>query len=145
MRPLGTWASSHKLRYNDFSESTRSRSLEEPTDLETDIYSTIAVLVSKAWELVATCDFRFEFGKLRFPAYEPRDGSCAREMLHRLFEEWFSFQNLLNIGRPFSCIYRKEQPTGLACMEWPHFVAFFQSPKVDTSAGFGTFPRHFHL
>jgi DNA polymerase-4 len=39
-----------KLRYNDFSESTRSRSLEEPTDLETDIYSTISALVNKAWD-----------------------------------------------------------------------------------------------
>ena len=39
-----------KLRYNDFSESTRSRSLEEPTDLETDIYSTISALVKKAWD-----------------------------------------------------------------------------------------------
>lgn len=39
-----------KLRYNDFSESTRSRSLDEPTDIETDLYSTIAALVPKAWE-----------------------------------------------------------------------------------------------
>jgi DNA-directed DNA polymerase III PolC len=38
-------------------------------------------------DLVASCDFRFEFGKLRFPAYEPRDGSCAREMLRRLAVE----------------------------------------------------------
>jgi len=39
-----------KLRYNDFGESMRSRSLEEPTDIETDIYSIIAGLVTKAWE-----------------------------------------------------------------------------------------------
>jgi nucleotidyltransferase/DNA polymerase involved in DNA repair len=39
-----------KLRYNDFIESVRSRSLEEPTDIETDLYSTIASLVTKAWE-----------------------------------------------------------------------------------------------
>jgi DNA-directed DNA polymerase III PolC len=39
-----------KLRYNDFSESTRSRSLEEPTDIETDLYSAISSLVAKAWE-----------------------------------------------------------------------------------------------
>ena len=39
-----------KLRYNDFSESTRSRSLEEPTDIETDLYATISGLVTKAWE-----------------------------------------------------------------------------------------------
>jgi DNA-directed DNA polymerase III PolC len=39
-----------KLRYNDFSESMRSRSLDEPTDIETDLYCGIASLVSKAWE-----------------------------------------------------------------------------------------------
>ena len=39
-----------KLRYNDFSESVRSKSLEEPTDIETDLYSTISSLVTKAWE-----------------------------------------------------------------------------------------------
>ncbi len=39
-----------KLRYNDFDESTGDRSLEEPTDIETDIYSTIATLVKKLWD-----------------------------------------------------------------------------------------------
>ncbi len=39
-----------KLRYNDFDESVRSRSLEEPTDIETDLYSSVAGLVTKAWE-----------------------------------------------------------------------------------------------
>ena len=39
-----------KLRYNDFGESLRSASLEEPTDIETDLYSTIGRLVTKAWE-----------------------------------------------------------------------------------------------
>ena len=39
-----------KLRYNDFTESTGDRSLEEPTDIETDLYSTIAVLVKKLWD-----------------------------------------------------------------------------------------------
>ena len=39
-----------KLRYNDFSESMRNRSLEEPTDIETDLYSIIESLISKAWE-----------------------------------------------------------------------------------------------
>ena len=28
----------------------RSHSLEEPTDIETDLYSSIAALVSKAWD-----------------------------------------------------------------------------------------------
>ena len=39
-----------KLRYNDFSESTRCRSLDEPTDIETDFYAAIAGLVEAAWE-----------------------------------------------------------------------------------------------
>jgi DNA-directed DNA polymerase III PolC len=39
-----------KLRYNDFTESTGERSLDEPTDIETDLYSTIAVLVKKLWD-----------------------------------------------------------------------------------------------
>ncbi len=39
-----------KLRYNDFSETTRSQSLEEPTDIETEFYPTIAALVAKAWD-----------------------------------------------------------------------------------------------
>lgn len=39
-----------KLRYNDFSESVRSQSLEEPTDIETDLYCAISGLVTKAWE-----------------------------------------------------------------------------------------------
>jgi DNA-directed DNA polymerase III PolC len=39
-----------KLRYNDYSESIGDRSLEEPTDIETDLYSPIAVLVKKLWD-----------------------------------------------------------------------------------------------
>jgi DNA polymerase III alpha subunit len=37
-----------------------------------------------AEEIVEACDFRFEFGKLRFPAYRPDDGSGARELLRQL-------------------------------------------------------------
>ena len=44
-----------KLRYNDFTESTGDRSLEEPTDIETDLYSTIAVLVKKRGIDVSAC------------------------------------------------------------------------------------------
>jgi len=39
-----------KLRYNDFSETTRSHSLEEPSDIETEFYPAIAALVAKAWD-----------------------------------------------------------------------------------------------
>ena len=39
-----------RIRYNDFDESTRSQSLDEPTDLETQVYDLIAALLRKAWE-----------------------------------------------------------------------------------------------
>jgi nucleotidyltransferase/DNA polymerase involved in DNA repair len=39
-----------KLRYNDFSETIKSHSLEEPTDIETELYSGIAALVRSAWD-----------------------------------------------------------------------------------------------
>ena len=39
-----------RIRYNDFDESTRSQSLDEPTDLETQVYGLIAALLRKAWE-----------------------------------------------------------------------------------------------
>jgi len=39
-----------RVRYNDFQECLRSRSLDEPTDLETSVYGDIAALLNKAWE-----------------------------------------------------------------------------------------------
>jgi Nucleotidyltransferase/DNA polymerase involved in DNA repair len=39
-----------RLRYNDMEQSRRSESLEEPTDLETDIYGVIDRLVRRAWD-----------------------------------------------------------------------------------------------
>ena len=39
-----------RIRYNDFDESQRSQSLDEPTDLETQVYNLIAALLRKAWE-----------------------------------------------------------------------------------------------
>jgi nucleotidyltransferase/DNA polymerase involved in DNA repair len=38
-----------KLRYRDFTEASRSASLEEPTDLETETYSSLERLVKKGW------------------------------------------------------------------------------------------------
>jgi DNA-directed DNA polymerase III PolC len=40
--------------------------------------------VRLAEELVAECDFQFEFGKLRFPAYQPKEGGSPRDLLRRL-------------------------------------------------------------
>ena len=39
-----------KVRYNDMDEQQASESLEEPTDLETDIYSRTSALLRKAWQ-----------------------------------------------------------------------------------------------
>ncbi|MFZ4778257.1 MAG: DNA polymerase IV, partial [Terrimicrobiaceae bacterium] len=39
-----------RIRYNDFDESVRSQSLDEPTDLETQVYGLIDTLLKKAWE-----------------------------------------------------------------------------------------------
>ncbi len=39
-----------KLRYNDFADVTRSVSLEEPADMEQDVYPLLPALLRKAWE-----------------------------------------------------------------------------------------------
>ncbi|HVV00983.1 MAG TPA: PHP domain-containing protein, partial [Verrucomicrobiae bacterium] len=39
-----------KVRYNDMEEDQAAESLDEPTDLETDIYSNISRLLRKAWK-----------------------------------------------------------------------------------------------
>jgi DNA polymerase-4 len=38
-----------KLRYPDFTETSRGASLEEPTDLETETYALLEMLVKRAW------------------------------------------------------------------------------------------------
>jgi DNA-directed DNA polymerase III PolC len=39
-----------RLRYNDMEQSQRSESLDEPTDLETDVYGLIDRLTRRAWD-----------------------------------------------------------------------------------------------
>jgi DNA-directed DNA polymerase III PolC len=39
-----------RVRYNDFEDCRRSESLEEPTDLETDVYPLLLRLLKKAWQ-----------------------------------------------------------------------------------------------
>ena len=39
-----------KVRYNDMDEQQASESLREPTDIETEIYSTTSALLRKAWQ-----------------------------------------------------------------------------------------------
>ena len=39
-----------RVRYNDFDEYRRSESLNEPTDLESEVYPTLHRLLKKAWQ-----------------------------------------------------------------------------------------------
>ncbi|HXU77135.1 MAG TPA: PHP domain-containing protein, partial [Methylomirabilota bacterium] len=39
-----------KVRYNDMDEDQAAESVAEPTDLETEVYSTLALLLRKAWK-----------------------------------------------------------------------------------------------
>jgi hypothetical protein len=39
-----------RVRYNDFAESSRSRSLDEPTNLETELRGVVSGLLRQAWE-----------------------------------------------------------------------------------------------
>src|SRR5205823_13645699 len=39
-----------KVRYNDMDEEQASESLAEPTDLETEIYSKLSLLLRRAWK-----------------------------------------------------------------------------------------------
>lgn len=39
-----------RLRYNDMDEVTRSASLDEPTDLEHDLYPLLTAMLTRAWE-----------------------------------------------------------------------------------------------
>ncbi len=38
-----------RLRYNDMEEDSRSESLNEPTNLETDVYSRLSLMLKKVW------------------------------------------------------------------------------------------------
>jgi hypothetical protein len=39
-----------RVRYNDMDEDQRSESLSEPTDLESDIYGRLRVMLRQAWK-----------------------------------------------------------------------------------------------
>lgn len=76
-----------RLRYNDMDELTRSASLDEPTDLENDIYPLLGPLLKRAWERrvsVRLVGLRFskiyEAGFLgRLPLEQP---DITRDRLH---------------------------------------------------------------
>jgi nucleotidyltransferase/DNA polymerase involved in DNA repair len=78
-----------RLRYNDMDEVTRSTSLDEPTDLEHDLYPMLQALLTRAWERrvsVRLIGLRFtkvyEMGFCAGLALETSD--VKRERLHML-------------------------------------------------------------
>jgi DNA-directed DNA polymerase III PolC len=78
-----------RLRYNDVDEVTRSTSLDEPTDLEHDVYPLITGLLKRAWERrvsVRMVGLRFtkvyEMGGHALLPLEQSD--ITRERLHKI-------------------------------------------------------------
>ncbi|MBB5039823.1 DNA polymerase III subunit alpha [Prosthecobacter dejongeii] len=78
-----------RLRYNDMDEVTRSMSLDEPTDLEHDVYPLMQAMLKKAWERrvsIRLVGVRFtKIYHASFSALLPLEASDAkRERLHSL-------------------------------------------------------------
>ena len=67
-----------KVRYNDMDEDQASVSLDEPTDLETEIYAEISRLLRKAWK--RRVSLRLVSLKLS-NLYEGAFGACSPWML----------------------------------------------------------------
>ena len=49
-----------------------------------DLAGSYAEAARDSLEISEQCDFEFELGGLRFPRYQPKDGSTARSFLRRL-------------------------------------------------------------
>lgn len=78
-----------RLRYNDMDEVTRSASLDEPTDLEHDLYPLLAALLKRAWERrvsIRLIGLRFtKIYETGFSAVLPLEvADVKRERLHTL-------------------------------------------------------------
>jgi error-prone DNA polymerase len=78
-----------RLRYNDMDEVTRSASLDEPTDLEHDLYPLLAALLKRAWERrvsIRLIGLRFtKIYETGFSAVLPLEvADVKREKLHTL-------------------------------------------------------------
>jgi error-prone DNA polymerase len=78
-----------RLRYNDMDEVTRSASLDEPTDLEHDLYPLLSTLLKKAWERrvsIRLIGLRFtKIYETGFSAVLPLEvADVKRERLHTL-------------------------------------------------------------
>jgi error-prone DNA polymerase len=78
-----------RLRYNDMDEVTRSASLDEPTDLEHDLYPLLSALLKRAWERrvsIRLIGLRFtKIYEAGFSAVLPLEvADVKRERLHTL-------------------------------------------------------------
>jgi error-prone DNA polymerase len=78
-----------RLRYNDMDEVTRSSSLDEPTDLEHDLYPLLSALLNRAWERrvsIRLIGLRFtKIYESGFSAVLPLEvADVKRERLHTL-------------------------------------------------------------
>ncbi len=78
-----------RLRYNDMDEVTRSSSLDEPTDLEHDLYPLLQAMLSRAWERrvsIRLIGLRFtKIYETGFSSVLPLEQSdMKRERLHTL-------------------------------------------------------------
>jgi DNA polymerase III alpha subunit/nucleotidyltransferase/DNA polymerase involved in DNA repair len=78
-----------RLRYNDMDEVTRSASLDEPTDLEHDLYPLLSALLKRAWERrvsIRLIGLRFtKIYESGFSAVLPLEvADVKRERLHTL-------------------------------------------------------------
>jgi DNA-directed DNA polymerase III PolC len=78
-----------RLRYNDMDEVTRSASLDEPTDLEHDLYPLLSALLKRAWERrvsIRLIGLRFtKIYETGFSAVLPLEvADVKRERLHTL-------------------------------------------------------------
>ena len=78
-----------RLRYNDMDEVTRSSSLDEPTDLEHDLYPLLQAMLTRAWERrvsIRLIGLRFtKIYEAGFSSILPLEQSdMKRERLHTL-------------------------------------------------------------
>ena len=75
-----------RLRYTDWRESRASESLDEPTDVETDLYGTVQRLLRRAWTLrVRVRMASLTLANLYPAAWQPGLFSGAREKRKRLY------------------------------------------------------------
>jgi error-prone DNA polymerase len=78
-----------RLRYNDMDEVTRSSSLDEPTDLEHDLYPLLQAMLTRAWERrVSIRLIGLRFTKVYESGFSPllplEQSDMKRERLHTL-------------------------------------------------------------